>query len=70
MKTSIKFNQKLYSEKAVKSAIKAYGALVNFRFKKEKNYFVAEVNDIDSSDLEIIKGEFCNYVLSVMQNEK
>jgi len=59
----INFDKKLYKLKAVKSAIKEYQKLADFNLRQKGNYFQVELKNIDKGVKQIIKDEFCNYVL-------
>jgi hypothetical protein len=62
-KILINFNKKIYPLRAVKLAIKEYRNLANFSLRQKGNYIIVELKDIDKDVVEIIKDEFCNYVL-------
>ena len=66
-KILIDFNRRLYVLKAIKTAAKAYGHLADFDFKQTGKYIQAELTNIDKETEHIIKDEFCNYVLFIMQ---
>jgi len=59
----ISFSKKLYKIKAIKLAIKEYQNLANFSLEQKGNYIQVELKDIDKEVEQIIKDEFCNYVL-------
>ncbi len=59
----IKFNKKIYSLKAIKLAIKDYQKLADFNLEQKGEYIQVELTKIDKNFKEIIKEEFCNYVL-------
>ncbi len=63
----IKFNKVLYKPRAIKSAIKEYGDLAEFSLKQKGQYIVVEFKNIDKDVENIIKDEFCNYVLSQLR---
>ncbi len=64
----INFNKNLYSSKAIKLAIKEYQNLANFSLRRKGNYIEIELKDINKKVGQIIKDEFCNYVLSLMKS--
>lgn len=64
---TIKFNGKIYKLKAVKSAAKAYRELADFKIGSSKNYIEVELKNINREVKDIIRGEFGNYVLSLMK---
>jgi hypothetical protein len=63
----VKFDKKLYSLKAVKSAAKKYRHLADFGLKQRKNRLEVSLKNIDQDVAEVIKDEFCNYVLYSMK---
>ncbi len=63
----IKFDRKIYKLKAIKLAIKEYKELADFNLKQKGKYFEVELKNIDPDVEEVIKDEFCNYVLSLMK---
>lgn len=64
----IDFSGNIYSLKAVKSAIKEYCNLADFSFEKKKEYIRVRLKNIDEDIREIIRDEFCNYVLFLMKS--
>ena len=66
-KMIIKFSNKIYKIGAVKSSAKAYRGLADFKISQTKDYIKAELKNIDQSVKNIIKDEFCNYVLAMMK---
>jgi len=67
-KITVKFNKNLYNFKAIKLAIKEYQSLANFNLDQKGNYIRVELKDIDKEVIQIIKDEFCNYVLFLMKS--
>ena len=65
---SINFNKKLYTLKAIKSAIKAYKGLAKFSLKDKKKYIIVDLKNIDKDVQPVIKDEFCNYVLAELRS--
>ena len=65
---TITFNKHFYKLPAIKKAIKAYKNLAKFGIKEEKNKIKVELSKIDKDVKNIIKDEFCNYVLAEMKN--
>lgn len=59
----INFNKKLYTLKAVRSAIKEYQNLADFNMRRRGSYVQIELKNIDKDVNKIIKDEFRNYVL-------
>lgn len=62
---TIKFNQKIYGFKAVKSAADAYKDLANFEIKKKGKYIEVCLKNAGKNNLEILEDEFSNYVLFI-----
>jgi hypothetical protein len=61
---TINFNSKLYNLKAIKNSVDAYKELAVFTVEKNKNNISVKITDIDNEVKDILKDEFCNYVLS------
>ena len=66
----ILFNGKFYSLGAIKRTTKAYKDLAVFKIKEKKNNFEVNINRIDKDVKDIIKDEFCNYVLAETKKVK
>ncbi len=64
----IKFNKKIYSLRAVKLAIKDYHNLADFSLEQKGKYIIVTLTKIDKDVKEIIRDEFCNYVLGFEKN--
>jgi hypothetical protein len=64
---TIKFDKKFYSLKAVKSAVKKYRNFADFGLKQKKNRIEVNLKNIDKDVSNVIKDEFCNYVLYSMK---
>ena len=65
----INFSKKIYNLNAIKRSIKAYEGLAVFVVVNEKNNIQVKINNISNNlNEEIIKNEFCNYVLSEVKN--
>lgn len=67
-KMLINFDKKLYSFKAVKSAVKEYQNLADFDLKQKSKYIQVRLKNINKEVRPIIKDEFCNYILSLMKS--
>lgn len=67
---SVKFNKKLYKSGAIKSAAKLYKGVADFAFLENDNYVKLTFKHVDKEIKDIIKDEFCNYVLFLMQHKK
>ena len=64
----INFSRNLYTKKAIKESTKAYKELANFDIKETKDYIKVNLKNIDKDIKDIIRDEFCNYVLSAMRS--
>ena len=64
---TIKFSKFLYTKKAIALAIEAYGELGKFLISESREDFVVAISDIDPDFKDVIKDEFCNYVLALMK---
>ena len=66
----INFNKKLYNFKIIQSVAKLYENVADFIFVEKKNYIILTIQNINKEVEDIIKDEFCNYVLSLTKNKK
>lgn len=64
----VKLNKGFYCQKALEQGIQAYRGLAHFKVKETKQYFETAIQDINSEIKNVIKDEFCNYVLVMMKN--
>jgi hypothetical protein len=64
---AINFNKTIYKAKAINSAIKDYKGLADFELKQDKKYYRLILKNIDKEVEQIIKDEFCNYVLYLIK---
>lgn len=69
-KMLIKFSKRFYSPKAIKNSAQAYQGLAKFDIKKDKDGIKVKITDIDQDVKNILKDEFCNYVLSETVKQK
>lgn len=60
----INLNKNIYPLSAIKSSIQAYKKLAKFYLLEKDNYYVLTLSDIDEQVKQVIKDEFCNYILS------
>jgi len=65
---SINFNKDFYSLEAIKKAIQDYKGLADFDIEVKKKIIKVDLENIDPGSKDIIKEEFCNYVLGLMKN--
>lgn len=61
---TINFSKKFYNLKSVKNSVEAYKNLGVFYIENDKNNIKVKITEIDEDVKNIIKDEFCNYVLS------
>ena len=66
-KNNIKFNKKLYSQKAIKIAAKEFKNLADIKISSQGDYFVVVFDQIDPDVKEVIVDEFGNYALFTMK---
>ncbi|MGI6637272.1 MAG: HxsD-like protein [Minisyncoccales bacterium] len=65
----INFSKKLYKMSAIKDAVNAYSKVVVFSVSSDKDVIKVKAKGIDQEKEELIKDEFCNYVLAGMQQQ-
>ena len=65
---TIVFLKDFYKLKAIKSTIRDYNYLANFKIVENKKEIKVMMTNIDRKVQDIIKNEFCNYVLAEMKN--
>lgn len=70
MQEVINFNKKIYTKKAITSAISAFKDLAVFDMKERGPYFNLRINKIDKEVEKSLKDEFCNFVLAENKNGK
>lgn len=61
----IKFNKRIYSQKAIEEAIRKFKGLVNLQLIEKNNYFIVKTKSGNKKMAEILKDEFSNYVLGL-----
>jgi hypothetical protein len=61
---TINFNKNIYPLKAIEKTVQAYKNLAKFKTIEKGDYYVTEITNIEKDVENIIKDEFCNYVLS------
>ncbi len=66
----ISFSKKLYKKKAIKKSADAYKELALFQIKEVENEIKVEVKMLEELDESLFKDEFCNYVMSEIQEFK
>ena len=60
----INFDKQFYKLPAIKEAIKAYENLAMFKQKELKDKIEVKIDNIDPKFKDVLKDEFCNYVLA------
>lgn len=63
----ITFSKTFYNLKAINSAIKEYANLGKFNVSDKKNEIAVTIKNIDKDVEDVLKDEFCNYVLALMK---
>jgi hypothetical protein len=63
----VNFSKSLYNGKSIKEAVSAYAQLADFAISETKEDFNVEIRKIEPEFKDIIREEFCNYVLSLMK---
>lgn len=58
------FNKQFYHLRAIKKAIKAYKELAVFNIKEKDDNIEVDIDEVDKDVKDVIKDEFCNYVLA------
>jgi len=66
----IKFSKRFYSSKAIKNSIQTYRGLAKFGIKTDKDGIKVKITNVDKDLRDILKDEFCNYVLSETVKEE
>ena len=62
----VHFNKNIYSQQAIKQAIKDFSQYADFKSKLNGDYLEVTIDNIKSEDKDDIKDEFANYVLGLM----
>ncbi len=65
---TINFNRDFYNLDSIKKAIQDYKGLADFDIKLGKKNIKVNLKNINPESKDIIKEEFCNYVLGLMKN--
>ncbi|AWI05952.1 HxsD-like protein [Clostridium drakei] len=60
-----KLNLEIYPLKYIKKAIEDYSSLVKIKCSLEENTVILNF-DCDEEDFQIIKNEFCNYLIGLV----
>ena len=67
MNTSIKLNKKFYSIRSINQAIKDFNNIASFLMSENNDYVSVKITT--EKEVDSIKYEFYNYILSLMKNE-
>jgi hypothetical protein len=62
----INFNKKIYSQQAIKKAMKDYSNLADFKLNQNENYFLVKIENIQPEIKKNFQDEFSTYVLSLI----
>lgn len=65
----IKLANNIYSESAVAQAVVDFAQTAEFKVSHQDNYNIVEISN-PTEDIELIKKEFCNYILSLVSVNK
>jgi hypothetical protein len=67
-KIVINFNKNFYTIEAIKKAIQGYKEMADFNTICSEKENKVEIENINPESEDVIKQEFCNYVLGLMKN--
>lgn len=67
-KIRIKLNKRFYKISAINESIKEFENVCRGRVEEDKDFFVVELESKEKAIGNILKYEFCNYVLATMKN--
>lgn len=59
----IKLTKKIYSKKGVENTINAYNNLAQIKLIEDDDFYFITMENIDDEVKDVIKDEFCNYLL-------
>jgi len=65
---TINFNRNFYNLKSIEKAIRDYEGLADFDIEVGKKNIKVDLKNIDPESRNVIKEEFCNYVLGLIKN--
>ena len=66
-KIVIKFNNDFYNLRAIKEAVRVFQGLADFEISSGKKEIRVKLKNIHPQVREVIRDEFCNYVLAMMK---
>ena len=64
---TVNFKKNLYNLEAIKKAARTYQGLADFKINQTKKAVTVHLENIRPEAKDIIKEEFCNYVLALMK---
>lgn len=64
----LKFNNKIYNNAGIESAITAFSGFAKFKFHNGKDYFEVFIERINFKDKKMLIDEFSNYALGASKN--
>ncbi len=67
---TIFFNKQFYHLQAIKKAVEAYQELAVFNIGERDDDIEVDIDEIDKNFKDVIKDEFCNYVLAETKRSK
>ena len=62
----INFNKNIYKKKAINNAIRQFKELADFKVSAKSDYYTVDLKNINKDVVDVIKDEFGNYVLYLM----
>ena len=62
----INFNKNIYKKKAINNAIRQFKELADFKVSTKSDYYTVDLKNINKDVVDVIKDEFGNYVLYLM----
>jgi hypothetical protein len=60
----MQFNKNIYKREAIESTIRAFRKIATFRFSENEHYYIVKIEKSLHETRNILKDEFCNYVIS------
>ena len=66
----VSFYKKYYDLGSIERSVVAFSDFGNFSIKKDGDYFLIKITNIDKDFTDNFQEEFCNYVLSEVAKKK
>lgn len=63
----IRFTKKIYTRGAIQASINAFDHLADFAVVSQKDAITVTIENIDKELIDVLKGEFCNFVLAELK---